>query len=259
MRGERRLLRLGEYLITRACRRLPAGTRDERCREWTAELPAILRDPDTRLAARRAARMLGYAAGTLWGTAPAPGSARRLMARMAGIAAPIIFCGLVTYIGGWAKTPKDWIAAATGWFLGSLTIFACRFAYRRWRGKGPGDEPAQAPARVPARVGRVLQASASAGPAISMARDTVGRFYRVRWRPGYQTAEVDTFIARIEATLTPGIRPGPAVTAADVEAAKFGTTRRGGYDEQTVDQALDHYADALARLAPFPPATAAGD
>ena len=61
MRGERRLLRIGEYLITRACRRLPAGTRDDRYREWAAELPAILRDPDTRLAARRAARMLGYA------------------------------------------------------------------------------------------------------------------------------------------------------------------------------------------------------
>jgi DivIVA domain-containing protein len=92
-----------------------------------------------------------------------------------------------------------------------------------------------------------------------MARDTASRFYRARWRPGYQTAEVDEFIARIEATLTTGTRPGPAVTAADVEAATFGTTRRGGYDEQTVDQALDHYADALARLAPFPPTTAAGD
>ena len=71
MRGERRLLRIGEYLITRACRRLPAETRDERYREWAAELPAILRDPD--------------------------------------IAAPIIISGLVTYIGGWAKTPQEWI------------------------------------------------------------------------------------------------------------------------------------------------------
>ena len=92
-----------------------------------------------------------------------------------------------------------------------------------------------------------------------MARDTAGRFYRARWRPGYQTAEVDEFIARIEATLTTGTRPGQAVTAADVEAAKFGTTRRGGYDEQMVDQALEHYADALAWLALLPPTTAAGD
>ncbi len=86
-----------------------------------------------------------------------------------------------------------------------------------------------------------------------MARDTAGRFYRTRWRPGDQPAQVDEFIARIEATLTAGTRPGPAITAADVDAARFGTTRRGGYDEQTVDQALDHYADALARLAPYPP------
>ncbi len=259
MRGERRLLCLGEYLIARACRRLPAETRDERYREWTAELPAILRDPDTRLASRRAARMLGYAAGTLWGTALAPGSTRRLMARMAGIAARAIIFGLVTYLGGWAKTPQGWIYAGIGFFLGSLAVSGTRFAYRRKRGNGPGDELTEAPARARARVACVLQASASAGPAISMARDTVSRFYCARWRPGYQTAEVDEFIARIEATLTTGTRPGQPVTAADVEAAKFGTTRRGGYDEQTVDQALDHYADALARLAPFPPTTAAGD
>ena len=259
MRGERRLLCLGEYLIARACRRLPAETRDERYREWTAELPAILRDPDTRLASRRAARMLGYAAGTLWGTALAPGSTRRLMARMAGIAARAIIFGLVTYLGGWAKTPQGWIYAGIGFFLGSLAVSGTRFAYRRKRGNGPGDELTEAPARARARVACVLQASASAGPAISMARDTVSRFYCARWRPGYQTAEVDEFIARIEATLTTGTRPGQPVTAADVEAAKFGTTRRGGYEERTVDQALDHYADALVRLAPFPPTTAAGD
>lgn len=64
MRGERRLLRIGEYLIARACRHLPAGARDERYREWVAELPAILRDPGVRPAARRADRMLGYASGS---------------------------------------------------------------------------------------------------------------------------------------------------------------------------------------------------
>jgi len=64
MREERRLLRIGEYLIARACRHLPAGARDERYREWVAELPAILRDPGVRSAARRAARMLRYASGS---------------------------------------------------------------------------------------------------------------------------------------------------------------------------------------------------
>jgi hypothetical protein len=105
MRGERRLLRIGEYLVARACRRLPAGTREERCREWSAELPAILRDPDTRLAARRAARMLRYAAGTIRGTALAPGGARRLMAHMASIAARLIVSGLVGYI--WMALLRD--------------------------------------------------------------------------------------------------------------------------------------------------------
>ena len=72
MRGERRLLRIGEYLIARACRHLPAEARDERYREWVAELPAILQDPGVRPSARRAARMLRYASGTIRGTALTP-------------------------------------------------------------------------------------------------------------------------------------------------------------------------------------------
>ncbi len=32
--------------MARACRRLPAGIREERYREWVAELPVILRDRD---------------------------------------------------------------------------------------------------------------------------------------------------------------------------------------------------------------------
>ena len=109
---------------------------DERYREWAAELPAILRDPGTRLAAHRAARMLGYAAGTLWGTALAPGSARRLLARMARIAAWVITSGLVKYIWIRPKTPQDWIYAGIGFLLTPLAISGCRFAYRRKRGKG---------------------------------------------------------------------------------------------------------------------------
>src|ERR1700678_4147132 len=77
MRGERALLRVGEYLVDRACRRLPRGTRKDRYREWAAELPAILHDPEIRFAPRRAVRMLGYAADTLRGAARTPGRARR--------------------------------------------------------------------------------------------------------------------------------------------------------------------------------------
>jgi hypothetical protein len=54
--------RTAEYLIRRACRRLPDDIRDERCREWTSELPAILHDPAARFAPLRSARALFYAA-----------------------------------------------------------------------------------------------------------------------------------------------------------------------------------------------------
>jgi hypothetical protein len=57
--------RLAEYLIRRACRRLPADTRDERYREWTAEIRAILDDPDTGPGVLRATRALRYAAGIM--------------------------------------------------------------------------------------------------------------------------------------------------------------------------------------------------
>jgi hypothetical protein len=63
MRTARQLLRLGEYLVGRACRRLPQEVRAERYREWTAELPVILGDPDIGPAWRRCVRMLRYALG----------------------------------------------------------------------------------------------------------------------------------------------------------------------------------------------------
>ena len=69
MRGERWLLRAGEFLVGRAARHLPAAARDERYREWAAELPVILGDPEIKPAAARAARMLWFAADTLRGAA----------------------------------------------------------------------------------------------------------------------------------------------------------------------------------------------
>jgi hypothetical protein len=76
MRAERQLLRLGEYLVHRACQQLPPDMRENRYREWAAELPAILHDPQIRRTPWRAARMLGYAADTLRGTIMTPGRAR---------------------------------------------------------------------------------------------------------------------------------------------------------------------------------------
>jgi hypothetical protein len=62
-----RTQRVAEGLIRRACRRLPGEGGAERYREWAAELPAILADPDVGSGIgarmRRSARALCYAAG----------------------------------------------------------------------------------------------------------------------------------------------------------------------------------------------------
>jgi DivIVA domain-containing protein len=295
VRGERWLLRVGGSLIGLASRLLPGEIRDERSREWTAELPAILRDPDTRLAAHRAARMLGYAAGAVWGSALAAGGARgRLTAVMVvvvGLLTADFLTLVVRGILGAAKAPGDWVHYCL--IVGGLLYFAelGRVLARRIRqaakpmegvrdavldygasfipswllsllvravGADRSDLPGHKGAPGPPAPGPVL-AAASAEQAISLARDTAGRFRRTRLRPGYQIAEVDEFVARIEATLTIGTRPGQAVTAADVQAVTFGTTPLGGYDERVVDEALDYYAGALARLALTPDSTTGPD
>jgi hypothetical protein len=76
MRGERHTLRAGEYLVSRARRRLPARAREERYQEWLAELPAILHDRGAGPAPLRVVRMLAFAADTLRGTTLAPGAYR---------------------------------------------------------------------------------------------------------------------------------------------------------------------------------------
>jgi Phospholipase_D-nuclease N-terminal len=55
--------RIAERLIRVSCRRLPEDERAEHCREWSAELPAILDDTSVRLPVVRAVRALRYAAG----------------------------------------------------------------------------------------------------------------------------------------------------------------------------------------------------
>jgi len=98
MRGERPLLRLGEYLVSRACQRLPQDIREERYREWAAELPAIQHDPQMRGALRRTARMLAYAADTVRGTA-------------------------MTAAGARCRSPRE-AAAFTLWVLAGLAVVA---------------------------------------------------------------------------------------------------------------------------------------
>jgi hypothetical protein len=55
--------RIAEWLIRAACRRLPADVRAERCREWAAELPAILGDVSVRSSFLRALRVLAFCVG----------------------------------------------------------------------------------------------------------------------------------------------------------------------------------------------------
>jgi hypothetical protein len=86
MRAERALLRIGEYLVGLACRQLPRRGREERYREWLAELPAILHDPQNRPAAWRAVRMLGYAGDTLRGATLIRVRARRAPRRFVTVA-----------------------------------------------------------------------------------------------------------------------------------------------------------------------------
>jgi hypothetical protein len=45
----------------------------------------------------------------------------------------------------------------------------------------------------------------------------------------------------------------------DVQAVTFDGTRHGGYDERVMDEVLDHYADELDKLTPFPSVTAPGN
>jgi hypothetical protein len=58
-----RVQRIAAWLIRAACRRLPADVRAERCREWAAELPAILEDQSIRPPFLRALRALSFCAG----------------------------------------------------------------------------------------------------------------------------------------------------------------------------------------------------
>ena len=114
MRAERQLLRIGEYLVGRACQRLPQDIREERYREWAAELPAILHDPQIRLAPRRAVRMLAYAADTVRGATLTPARARRRTPRMT--AAPCPKDGRVMRVRRMAPGP-EWIVAICGAIL----------------------------------------------------------------------------------------------------------------------------------------------
>lgn len=78
------------------------------------------------------------------------------------------------------------------------------------------------------------------------------RFQPTKFREGYDQAEVDDFLDRVQATLA-GYergRPSEPLTPEDVIATTFSPTRwRDGYDQGQVDDFLDQIVVALRQLA----------
>jgi hypothetical protein len=147
MRGERWLLGMGEFLVGRAARHLPAAARAERSQEWAAELPVILSDPEIKPAVARAARMLWFAADTLRGSALGPGPASHRgahrgsagkNARWLGVGAALL-TGLAVLLASLALTVyyqifigSTSLASYVSSLVGYLAIFAvCLFRWRR--------------------------------------------------------------------------------------------------------------------------------
>jgi hypothetical protein len=120
VRGERALLRLGEYLLARACRQLPRRIRDERYREWAAELPIILHDPAIRPAPRRAVRMVIFAADTFRGAARTHARSRRGRRVMTAVTSVLLVAQLACVVS------DSWnIARAPGQALNYLLLAWC--------------------------------------------------------------------------------------------------------------------------------------
>ena len=85
MSGTPRVQRIAERLIRASCRRLTGELRAERCREWSAELPAILQDETIRSGLIRAMRALSYSVGVSTATRRlSRGAGRSRSARASG-------------------------------------------------------------------------------------------------------------------------------------------------------------------------------
>jgi hypothetical protein len=165
MTEDQRAQRIAEFVIRRASRRLPADLRAERCREWAAELPAILSDPGIHSAALRRARALRYAAGVYRGArrvarsagmprttarpAWASRSQRRPLERIRlpdgvilGASAVVLWAGCLVLIhafppGGGPDYPVIAVSAAAGVLALAGEIRFVRWLRRRSRGSPP--------------------------------------------------------------------------------------------------------------------------
>src|SRR6516225_4017124 len=99
MSGTPHVQRIAERLIRASCRRLPGELRAERCREWSAELPAILHDETIRPGLIRAMRALSYSVGVF--------TATRRLSRGAGR----------------SRRARLTVAAATATLLASIALY----------------------------------------------------------------------------------------------------------------------------------------
>jgi DivIVA domain-containing protein len=113
------------------------------------------------------------------------------------------------------------------------------------------DVPGYRMADVDSFLDRVLAALRSGGPP-SPAEIRAVAFPVTKWRPGYAPRDVDRLIGEL-AGLLQGPGSGEAVPLGvrgivdSIRSSRFGTTHRGGYDEEEVDRFLDRIVDNLTR------------
>jgi Phospholipase_D-nuclease N-terminal len=129
-----RAQRAAEWLIRTACRRLPADVRAEQCREWTAELPAILDDQSIRPSFLRTLRALTFCLGisrtarrlsrsaragsrptrnSQWRTGAMPARPHDVAARtIIGLAVWLVIVAGVIALGRMFPDPSHWLLMA---------------------------------------------------------------------------------------------------------------------------------------------------
>jgi hypothetical protein len=148
-----RVQRLAECLILLASLKFPPGIRQDRYREWTAELPAILNDPDIRPKTRRDLAALRFAAGHI--NIRMPGyTARhaRVTPRMFGLP-PFPVTRLLVFLfccGDLASLLAHDVYLA-GFFGGTVLSYWCICIFSRWRSRRRLARQEQAGSRLIAR------------------------------------------------------------------------------------------------------------
>lgn len=141
-------LRLGEFLIRCAVRRLPPKDRKDWYRTFTAELPVFLDHPDVRPAFRRHAQALRYAADSIRGAwllrSELPGAAPTMAGAAVSTAVSISVSATALLVAGALFMDIHLILVLSGYMFGmhllvSGVLFA-RAAAARTRRPSSGDD-----------------------------------------------------------------------------------------------------------------------